>query len=264
MLQIAKDGLNKVGVRWPEFSVFTAKAWLTSGKLLLLLPEQKSGKPQNENPFRQPYHLTPLRFEFCLLMSSRKQRNEINWELQTTVPTAFGKAVRRPITHTKLIDLADFSRPGLEKQTAECSFPSRGNCWHPPLCLSPSQWFWYRGRISSFKYTSETDRKVEWLKSVRDCLSRSWAETPAQSLRDVQEPRCSWFHWELGIQTPLRTQVVRICLFTLLHNWHQRWEQLASLACHIVLLKERGGTDEKWGFSSGLKYIADTVADGTG
>lgn len=29
-------------------------------------------------------------------------------------------------------------------------------------------------------------------------------------------------------------------------------------------MEEYGGIDEIWGFSSGLKYIADTVADGTG
>lgn len=29
-------------------------------------------------------------------------------------------------------------------------------------------------------------------------------------------------------------------------------------------MKECGGNDEKWGLSSGLKYVADSVADGTG
>jgi len=162
MLKVAKEGLNKVGVRWLEFSIqcFYWKMWLTWGKLPPPFAWTKSGEPQNENHFRQPYHLTSLRFEFCLLMSSRKQRNVINWELQTTVPNAFGKVVRRPTEHTDLTDLTDFSRPGPENKAAECLFPCRGNCWHAALCPSPSQWFWFWGRISSFKCTDRQKNRL--------------------------------------------------------------------------------------------------------
>lgn len=72
------------------------------------------------------------------------------------------------------------------------------------------------------------------------------------------------FHYELGIQTPLRTQAVRICLFTLLYNWQQRWEQLAKLILSHHPYDSARRYRRGRGISSGLKYIADTAADGTG
>lgn len=180
------------------------------------------------------------------------------------LPNAFGKVLRRPIKGTKLIDLTDFPRPGLENKTAECLFPCRRNCWHPALCLSPCQGFWWWWRISSFKYTSDTQKKqsdwsqqeTAWAKIEQRPKPRAWRMFKSLTAND--------FTVELGIQTPLRTRVIRICLFTLLYKWQQRWERLASLASRIILMKGCGGTHEKWRFSSGLKYIADTVADGTG
>lgn len=96
-------------------------------------------------------------------------------------------------------------------------------------------------QISSFKYTSESGKEV--MKSQGELLEQKVSEDPSPEAQG-----CWWIHYEFDIQTPLRTQAVGICLFTLLYNWQQRWEQLASFACHIILTTGCGGTAEEGGF----------------